>query len=1331
MKTKINLLQGFLALCGTLATTAAFGQVTQIWTGGNGTGTELGAATNWGGTLPNTANNDTGEFNGTVSGNLNLVYNTGTLASGYGQSGINLYLNASQTGSVNISTTVNGTSSPLAITGITIDSGAGAFTLGGPSSASVLAWVGRPAGAVHTLVNNSANTATLTPWILFTAGGGTTWTLDFQGTGNWVANSYLVDNNGPNKIIQVDGPGTVTWNPSGTLGANGIASPIVINGGALVLAGAHPRLSNQAITLGGNFEFNAPAQAQTLSGAISGSGQVQVNAGTLTLSGASSYTGNTILSGGELVALLAENPGTSGPLGEGGTISFTGGTLGFSVNNTYDYSSRFATTSGQAFSFDTAGQNVTLASALASSGGTLTKLGSGTLTLGGANTYSGATTISAGKLEIQGSAGSGSITLANSTTLGVTETGPQITPASLTVGTSASASLEFNNVSSTSTAPIAAGTVSAGGPITVNVASGTFLIGHSYPLLSWASGSAPAYALGTLTGAGGNLSVSGNTLYLNVTSLAYVWSGLDNANWDITTANNWKVNGVSQIFANGGTALFDDTASGQTNVVLNSPVSPGSVTINSSVKPYSITSSGANNIAGNGGLTKNGTTFVALSGGVNSYTGPTTLGGGTLSVGTLANGGSASDIGAANNTAASLVFNGGGLQYTGGGATCDHLFILGTAGGTIDNEGGQLTLSNPGAIGLSGTGARILTLTGSDVAGDTLAAVLGDNGGATAVTKIGAGKWVLTGNNANSGVTTIEGGELQIGTGGTTGAIGTGSVIDDGSLDLNLSSTLAIPGAISGSGSVTNDGSGTSVLSGNSSYSGGTTINNGTLQIGNGGPGGSLNASGFILDNGTFIFDSTTRLTLGSYGANITGTGNVIVRPGSFLAAEEANAYTGWTEIDPGGTFQPCYGNSGALTSSVVTNNGTLQFLRQDGLPVPAVMAYTGNIVGTGRVVKDNNNQNNGAVGLVGTNTYTGGTFIGGGGIILGDNATVGGGTIVGNVIFTNTISAFLNPRSLNFYRPDNFTFTNNIISSVNDGSTVANSGAVEQSGAGTVALTGNNNYPGGTTVDASTVLQVGAGGATGSIGTGAVTDNGELDFNLSSSFTFTNLISGSGDIVQLGSGTTTLGIVNTYTGSTTVSNGVLVAAGSVGGDLDVDGGVLAAGAAGSVANLNVAGNLNLNAGAILATLNKSLSPSNSTVTVSGGITVSGGSLVLTNFGPSLAVGDRFVIFNQATTGSGLTIQSKGFTVANNLATDGSVTVTSVTVTPTSVPITASYSSGVLSLSWPAGSGLHAQTNSLSVGLSSNWVNVGGVTGNSYSTTPGTAKGAVFYRLSQ
>ena len=102
-------------------------------------------------------------------------------------------------------------------------------------------------------------------------------------------------------------------------------------------------------------------------------------------------------------------------------ISFVGGTLGFSSVNTYDYSPRFDTSAGQAYSFDTAGQNVTFTNALTSSGGTLTKLGSGTLTLTGANTYSGLTTVSAGKLVIQGSQGTGGITVANSATLGVTE----------------------------------------------------------------------------------------------------------------------------------------------------------------------------------------------------------------------------------------------------------------------------------------------------------------------------------------------------------------------------------------------------------------------------------------------------------------------------------------------------------------------------------------------------------------------------------------------------------------------------------------------------------------------------------------------------------------------------------------------------------------------------------------------------------------------------------------------------------------------------------------------------------------------------------------------
>src|SRR5205085_9854189 len=118
------------------------------------------------------------------------------------------------------------------------------------------------------------------------------------------------------------------------------------------------------------------------------------------------------------------------------TIFFNGGTLQFSAANTYDYSPQFSTAPNQAYKFDTAAQNVTFTNALTSSGGTLTKLGSGVLTLTGANTYDGLTIVGGGKLLIQGSAGAGSIVVSNSTVLGVTATGTAIAPATLTVGTS-------------------------------------------------------------------------------------------------------------------------------------------------------------------------------------------------------------------------------------------------------------------------------------------------------------------------------------------------------------------------------------------------------------------------------------------------------------------------------------------------------------------------------------------------------------------------------------------------------------------------------------------------------------------------------------------------------------------------------------------------------------------------------------------------------------------------------------------------------------------------------------------------------------------------------
>jgi len=1317
------------ASCFLLTTMAVFGQTTYIWT--NPVAIDIGLSTNWNPVgLPSGATQDTAEWNGVVSGNLLLYYNTGWGNSGFGTSGVNFDTTTSQTGNVQITTTLS--ASPAAgVFGIDNESPSGILHIGEPGTAHQLSLATRPgtAGTVHSFVNNSSQAAILDSSITWVAGGGVACVMDFSGTGNWIVNHACRDDNsgaGP-VTVQWDGPGTMIWSNGGTFLASDPLGPIIINNGTVILNGAGLAQNFTGVPVGNNtiqnngnlLEYNASV-ADNIARVISGTGALQVNNGQLTLSGANTYSGNTILSGGEVIVGVAENLGTSGPLGTNNTISFNGGVLGFSLNNKYDYSPRFSTAAGQAYYIDNGGFSVTLTNALTSSGGTLTSSNSGTLTLTGANTYGGLTTVNSGTLEIQGSAGSGPITVANSATLGVTETGPQITPSTLTVGTSASAGLQFNNVSSAVTPPIAvtgAVSVPAGSPININVTGGTFLIGQHYPLLSF-SGTPPGVNLQSLVGAVGNLSTNGNTIQLNITSLAFVWSGLNNADWDISTPNNWKVNGVAQTFANGGSAVFDDTVpSANTNVILNTPVSPGSVTVSSSAKTYSITASGANLIGGTGGLTKNGNSTLTLSGGVNTYSGATTINGGVVSVGTLASGGTASDIGAANNTAASLVLNGGTLQYTGAGATSDHLFTLGTGGGTLDDEGGTLTLTSSGAIALSGAASHALTLTGSDPSGDTLAALLADYGvgNSSSLTKDGAGTWILTANNSYSGGTVVNNGTLVIGTGGAGGSLGSGNILDNSSLDFNVSSTIT-NGTITGTGSLTNDGSGTLVMPGNNVYSGGTTINNGTVQVGIGGVTGQLNASAPVTDNGTLIVNSTGNSTLSGI---ISGTGNLIKRGSGLLTLLGANTYTGWTFVDSGAQLQLWQGNTGANVSSAITNNGSLLLLRQDN----GVAVYTGPISGTGKLLVEVSNGNNGDSTLTGSNTYTGGTFILGGGLILGDDATPGGGSILGNVYLTNdtihaTFSPFV-PALLTFNRPDDFTFPGNIVGQ----------GSLTQEGNDILTLTGANDYTNGTTITAGT-LQVGNGGTTGSAGSyaagnAAIADNSLLVFNRSDSVTVGNVINGSGSLVQEGAGTLTLAGGTTYTGSTTVSNGTLIVGSSVGGDLDAYGGTLLVGGAGSVTNVSVGGNMNIAAGAVVATLNKSLSPSNTVYTVAGTLISSGGTLNLVNAGPALVVGDTFTIFSEAVTGSALTIVSPGYTFANHLAVDGSVMVTGITGPPT---LSFTKVGNSLQFSWTGGAKLQAQTNSLSGGLRNNW---GDYPGGSTSpiTVPITTNASVFFRL--
>jgi autotransporter-associated beta strand protein len=1388
-KSRLRIFKGLMILVSTVVTTTVLGQSSYVWTNQNPqllTPGDLNQGTNWMRNGPAGANTDANGvprpdfqdgvtwgdemlFDGRTTGPLLATQNGGSQANGGGSGqpyGLRIHLSPNQTSPVTIKAPAGvGVSGGMRMNNFLVDAGSGGVNVGNNNTSDILDIVGGVLnGQIFGFTNNSSTPAVINPDVRWRMGGAGNHPFIFTGTGDWSVNNHMRSANSSSIQVEKYGPGTMTW--TGTnVGAQAadwfdqLGSPIIIGEGTMIwktsdLVSA-PGSGNPNIVHNGTlWKYDVQPAAGLVTGpgqilgSISGTGPFEMHAGTLTLGGANTFTGNINLTGGELVAGSTENVGTSGPLGQSGIISFNGGTLGWSLANAFDYSSRFDTSPNQVYNLDTGGASPTFATGLGSVGGTLNKLGGGTLTLVGANTYTGPTTVAAGGgLVFEGTkSGNADITIADTATFGVFENGSQITPNTLTLGTSTGMTLEFNNVTNHTTATLAPNNLVAAGTVTINVNSGRFiLIGETFALLRWTSGTAPATTLGLLAGAGGHLTTNANEIDLVIDDPAYIWTGLNNDVWDTSTVN-WVRNALPATWVNGHYALLDDSSS-VTNLALSGTITPTNATINTA-SAYAITNSPGNVIGGAGSLTKNGPGSLILPGGANTYIGPTTIGGGTLQVNVLANGGVASDIGAASSSADNIVFNGGTLQYTGPAISVDRLFSVGPGGGTIDNESaGALAFNNTGSLGMTGNGPRTLTLTGPGTGGgDTLACNLTNHPAGTSLVKNGAGLWILAGTNTYAGGTSLLQGGLQIGTQGPSGTLGNGAVSTAAgtTIDFQRTGTVLVPGAIDGGASVTNDGSGTVILANNNDYTGGTTINAGTLQVGNGGGTGSLFVNGPIINNSLLVFNTSGSFSYQAAGV-ISGTGNVIFQGNGLIKAIGANSYTGWTLINSGTTFFCREGQDGTLASSVVTNNGTLRIVSQD-----ALFTYAGPIVGSGKVQIGANNVNVGVMTLTGTNTYTGGTFIGDNTLVLGDGINPVSGSITGNVQFVNNFTIGQdNPRTLEFNRPDSFTFGGNIVT--NFTAPQNNLGIVQQNGTGTLTLTGNNSYGGGTIVAFGAVV-VGNGGSSGSLGWGtvALTSGNPLVINRSGTMTPIDNVSGAADVYITGGATVTLnGANNTYSGVTTVSNGTLVVngtnvtssttvyAGGFGGAGTFTGPVtlsptttFSPGPANALGTLTVENNLTVDSTNIVVDINKFATPTSDFVNVTGtlGRNSTGGTLTVHNRGANnLVPGDTFTLFSQPLpNGASLTITGARANWVNNLASNGSISVGSLITTLPPISYTSTRTNMTLSWSDPYNSfKLQAQTNSIT-GV---WFDYPGG-GTSPITVPITSRvGDMFFRL--
>lgn len=861
----------------------------------------------------------------------------------------------------------------------------------------------------------------------------------------------------------------------------------------------------------------------TLTGPIDGRGVLtKAGTGTLSIQGTNTNSGGLAINGG------AVNVAVDAGLGSAGApVTLNGGALQFGARFTVD-ATRPVALGANGGTFDTQGYDGTLAGVV-SGPGSLTKAGTGSLTLTGANTYAGGTVVAAGTLigdttSLRGAITDNSAVVLNQATDG-TYSGAIAGSGSLTktgVGTlTLGGANTYTGGTTIRGSAIALGNLGALGTGDIVLDNGTLLstvtgtVGNNIRSVGGTSNTiaaAPNQTLG-LTGAfdggTGTITTFGSATNTGVVTFAPATYSGDPSNGLVVTGGTLqagndqlgRATAISQSTTIAPAALLDLGSRDTTirNLGGSGTIDTGTaatLTLGGGTFAGTITGAAGLTLLGNG----IGSNATVLSG-VNTYQGDTNIG-----------------------SSATLTVQGGSAIPAASGVTNNGTFLV---------AGSQTIGSLAGSGGTGIANAGTLTIGGNNRDTAYAGAITGDGG----LAKVGLGTMILSGASTYAGPTTVSGGTLQV-----DGAIASGASVQSGA-------TLGGSGAIGGA---------VVIADGGTLSPGGTSV--GTLSVGS-----------LALSSGSIL-----NYDLGQAGAVGSGINDLVQVAGNLTLAGRLNVNAVGALGE--GVYR-LFNYGGALTDNGLTFGTLPSTVTPDALSVQTanagqvnlVLAGSGNVQfwdGTHAAADNVISGGNGTWSNASTNwTSANGSL---------NNAWNGGFAVFQGAHGTITVDGAIRTTGMQFttdgYRivgTPGSVLTNDTAQTsvrVDPGvtaqiaATLAGSAAVVKRDTGTLILSGTNTYAGGTTV-AGGVLSVSrdenlgeaSGGltldggtlqATASFASNRATTlgtgNGSIAVDAGQTLTLIGAIGGSGSLTKLSDGTLTLAGTSTFTGPTTVTGGTL-----------------------------------------------------------------------------------------------------------------------------------------------------------------------------------------------